>query len=64
MCIVGTWFEWYSCDFGYDIYVIRSDILRRVFVHVVGVFSFVGIGKATVHVGYMTMALVDYRLVA
>ena len=64
MCIVGTWFQWYSCDFGSEIYVNISNILRRVLVHVVGVFNFVGTWKEEVQVGYRIVAQVDYKLVA
>jgi hypothetical protein len=42
----------------------KSDILRRVSVYVVSVFSFVGIGKTQVQVSYRTMAQVDYKSVA
>jgi hypothetical protein len=43
---------------------IKSDILRRVLVHVVGVFSFFGTGKTHVNVGYEIVTWVDYRSVA
>jgi hypothetical protein len=31
-----TWFEIYTCDHGYEIYVIRSDWLRRLSIQFVG----------------------------